>query len=144
MEPHVWKLTWNEGMSVGIPEIDADHKRFVSLLDDLNRAILDRMEPEEIKMRLQAILDDAAKHFAHEEKLFRSWNYPDADEHARKHAAVIKSLQAIQDQLFAYQMPSEWISVGIEVKDILIDHLANEDAKYAEYYHKTIRPRDKA
>ncbi len=143
MEHHTWKIEWDEKVSVGIPEIDADHKRFISLIDDLNRAILDRMEPEEIKKRLQFILDDTARHFAHEEKLLREWNYPDAEEHVRKHASVLNSLQAIQDQLFAYQMPAEWISVGIEVKDILINHLLMEDTKYAEYYRNTIKARSK-
>ncbi len=143
MEHHTWKIEWDEKVSVGIPEIDADHKRFISLIDDLNRAILDRMEPEEIKKRLQFILDDTARHFAHEEKLLREWNYPDAEEHVRKHASVLNSLQAIQDQLFAYQMPAEWISVGIEVKDILINHLLMEDAKYAGYYRNTIKARSK-
>lgn len=143
MEPHTWKVEWNEGMSVGIHEIDVDHKRFILLIGDLNRAIVDRMDLEEIKRRLQLILDDAAKHFAHEEKLLREWRYPDAAEHAKKHAHALKSLEEIQDQLFAYKMTSEWIDVGIKVKDILINHMLTEDSKYAEFYRSTIKPRGK-
>jgi hypothetical protein len=26
-----WTMTWNDGMSVGIPEIDEEHKQFIRL-----------------------------------------------------------------------------------------------------------------
>jgi len=144
MEPHTWKIEWDESMSVGIPEIDADHKRFISLIDELNRAIVDRMGQAEIKIRLQNILDDAARHFAHEEKLFREWQYPDAEEHAKKHENAIRALQAIQDSFMNYGLPSEWINVGLEVKDILINHLVNEDMEYAQFYRNSVKARGKA
>lgn len=141
MESHTWKLEWNEDMSVGIPEIDYDHKRFLFLIDELNHAITDRMSQEEVRVRLQVILDDAATHFAHEERLFREWHYPDAEEHARKHAAALLALQAIHDRLVSYGMPSEWIDVGLRVKEILLSHLLEEDMKYAEYYHSHVKER---
>lgn len=43
-------------MSVGIPEIDDDRKRFISLINEFNRSIVDRLNLSEIKRRLQLIL----------------------------------------------------------------------------------------
>ncbi len=137
---HTWKIEWDDRLSMGIPEIDADHKRFILLTAELNRAIVDRMEPEEIRRRLRAILEDTAAHFVREEKLLREWHYPDAEAHARKHRAVEKALAALQDRLVNYGLPAEWITVGLEVKEILFNHLLTEDIKYAEYYHNTIEP----
>ena len=133
MDPHTWTIEWNDGMSVAIPEIDEDHKRFILLIDNLNRAIADRMELGEIKRRLQLICDDAVQHFAHEEQLFAQWQYPDAQTHAGKHAHILKTLVAIQERSINYDLPLEWITVSMEVKDLLIDHLMTEDMKYAEY-----------
>ncbi len=144
MAPPPWKLEWNDGMSVGIPEIDADHKRFLFLIDELNLAIVDRMALEEIRTRMQNIVDDALRHFAREEELFTQWHYPDAEEHARKHRKVVKDLQELQDRFVDYGLPSEWITVGLEVKDILINHLLTEDMKYAEYFRKTGKTAPKA
>jgi hemerythrin len=143
MNTRTWKLQWNEGMSVGIPEIDADHKRFIFLVDELNRSIVDRMEPEEIKIRLQVIMDDAERHFAHEEKLFKEWKYPDAEEHAEKHANALRALQALHDRFVNYGLSAEWIDVGLEVKNILINHLLTEDMKYAEFFRSTSTTRGK-
>jgi hypothetical protein len=79
VETHVWKIDWNDGLSVVIPEINEDHNRFISLVNEFNRFIVDRMDLSEIKKRLQLIIDDAVQHFAHEERLFKEWHYPDVD-----------------------------------------------------------------
>lgn len=137
MEPHIWKIEWNDGMSVGIPEVDEDHKHFASLVNELNRSIVDHMELCEIKKRLQNVLDDAKQHFAHEEGLFNQWKYPDSAHHADRHAQAIKSLQAIMAKFITYDLESEWIDAGLEVKDLLITHLLTEDMKYAEFYRNS-------
>jgi hemerythrin-like metal-binding protein len=134
LEPHIWKIEWNDGMSVGIPEIDEEHKRFASLVNEFNRAIVDRMDLGEIKKRLQLILEDAEQHFAHEERLFKQWNYPDVEDHANIHAQITKDLHAVMDKFISYDLASEWIETGLKVKDILIKHVLTEDMKYAKYY----------
>ena len=92
-EMNPWKLTWNDGMSVGIQDVDEDHRQFIHLVNQFNSAVADRMSSEEVKKRLQDILDDAVKHFDHEEKLFCEWGYPDAADHACIHAQIIQTLQ---------------------------------------------------
>ena len=134
MEAHIWTIEWNDGMSVGIPEIDEEHKRFSSLVNEFNRAIVDRRELSEIKRRLQLIIEDAERHFAHEERLFKQWKYPDADAHADIHAEITKTLHAVMDKFISYEMASEWIEAGLKIKDILILHILMEDMKYARLY----------
>lgn len=133
MAAPLWRIEWHDGMSVGIPEIDEDHKRFASLINELNRSILDRRGLDEIKDRLQSVMDDAALHFAHEERLFRLWRYPDAEAHADQHARALAAFQEIMKRFVVYGLESEWIQAGLEVKDLLITHLMNEDMKYAQF-----------
>ena len=113
MEAHIWKIEWNDRLSIGIPEIDVDHKRFISLVNEFNRSIAGRMDLSEIKKRLQPILDDAVQHFAHEERLFKQWNYPDVEDHERKHAEIIATLQTIIKQLNGYELMPQWIEAGL-------------------------------
>lgn len=138
MERHVWTIEWNDEMSVGIPEIDEDHKQFVFLVNELNRSIADRMDVSEIRHRLQLVIDDAVRHFAREESLFRQWEYPDADGHAIKHAHAIRALQAIKEEHISYNLESEWIDAGLAIRDLLIGHLLNDDLKYAAFYRDQI------
>jgi hemerythrin-like metal-binding protein len=129
-------LTWSEDMSVGIPEVDEDHKRFFDLINMLNRSITTGKESSLIMKTLQCIIDDAVSHFAHEEKLFREWHYPEADAHAKKHANVVKALEVLQHKFVPYSKDSEWMDAGIKVKKILLEHIVKEDMKYADYYRE--------
>ncbi len=134
MQPHIWRLEWDDSLSVGIPDVDKEHQGFILLINGLNQAIADRMDLAEIRERMQLILDDWEKHFAHEEELFRQWHYPDADEHAKKHEQVTQQLHTVMAEFSHASLGYEWISAGLKVKDTLIDHLLIEDMKYRDYF----------
>ena len=128
-----WRLEWNEGLSMCIPEIDAEHQRFILLVNDLNEAIVGRMDLEVIKRCMQAILNDATAHFAHEEALFKQWGYPQAAEHAAKHAQIMLAMHDIMGHFERGGTEYEWIEAGLQVKQALIEHLLSEDMKYRDY-----------
>jgi hemerythrin len=132
-ETSPWRLEWTDELSVYIPEIDAEHQHFIQLVNELNEAIARRMDVAEIKNRMQAILDDAVAHFAHEEALFREWGYPETEEHAKKHAQITLALQEIMRRSEHDGVEYEWIEAGLKVKEVLIEHLLAEDMKYRDY-----------
>ena len=129
----LWRLEWNEGLSMHIPEIDAEHQRFILLVNDLNEAIIGRMGLEVIKRCMHAILDDAAAHFAHEEALFREWGYPEAEKHAQKHALIMRALHEIMGRFERGGTEYEWIDAGLQIKKALVEHLMTADMKYRDY-----------
>jgi hemerythrin-like metal-binding protein len=128
-----WRLVWSDELSVCIPEIDAEHKHFIMLINELNGAIISRMGIEEIKRCMRAIVDDAVVHFSHEERLFKEWGYPDAAEHAQRHAEAIQYFHKITESFERDGMDYEWIDAGLKVKQALIGHLLAEDMKYRNY-----------
>ena len=140
MKKPKWSLEWNEGMSVGIPEIDDDHKRFISLIDDLNRSIAERMKASEIRKRLFLIIEDTNRHFWQEERFLRELQYPNAEGHARSHQNVRDTLKRIQDAFIPYGLEAEWLDAALIIKQILISHIVNEDMQYAAYF-KSQKPK---
>jgi hemerythrin-like metal-binding protein len=132
-DPSRWSLEWNDGLSVSIPEIDAEHQNFILLVNKLNQAIVGRMEAEKVKYCVQSILHEAARHFAHEERLFKQWGYAEADVHAGKHAEVTRALDEIMGH-FEHGGPSpEWIDEALKIKEALIGHMLSEDMKYRDF-----------
>jgi hemerythrin len=127
MKKAKWNLEWNEGMSVGIREIDADHQRFFSLLNELNRSITERMKSAEIQQRLQLVIDDTERHFEQEEKFLQEWRYPNAKVHASSHKLVLKILKNIQNSFIPYGLEAEWLDVALKIKNILLSHIIAED-----------------
>ena len=136
MKKPKWKLEWNDGMSVGIPEIDEDHKRFILLINELNRSITERMKATEIKKRLQDVIEDANQHFEQEEIFFRERQYPNAEGHAISHNIVKNTLKRIQDSFMPYGLDAEWVDAALVIKQILVNHILTEDMQYADFFAK--------
>lgn len=133
IESSPWRLIWSEELSVCIPEIDAEHQNFIRLVNELNEAIIERKQVEEIKQCMQSLLEDAALHFAHEEKLFKEWKFPQAEEHARKHAQILQALGEIMNNFRQDRVEYEWIEAGLTIKQVLIEHILLEDMKYRDF-----------
>lgn len=138
----IWRLVWNESLSVNIQEIDFEHQHFIRLVNELNEAIIGRMSKKEIKSRMRAILDDALTHFAHEEALFKEWGYPYAEAHARRHAQIIIFLNEIMGGIDHGKMARGWLEAGLAMKQVLVQHLLNEDLKYRDYHAAQNQPSD--
>lgn len=137
MEQRVWRLQWDDSLSVGIPEVDREHQQFIQLVNELNQAIAERMEIAEIRRRMHLLQEDAERHFAHEEQLFRQRQYPEAGPHAEIHAQIMRRLTDIMTLLGRQRFEPEWIAAGLEIKDILVHHLLTEDMKYRDYFRST-------
>ena len=140
-ETSPWRLEWSDDLSVYIPELDAEHKHFIQLINEFNEAITQQMDIAEIEKRMQAILDDAGAHFYHEETLFRQWGYPDTEAHAQKHAKILIELSRIMGETVS-GVEYVCIEVGLKLKKILIGHLLSEDMKYRDYYQQRLLPKE--
>lgn len=133
LESVPWKLEWTEAISVCIPEIDAEHQHFIQLVNDLNEAIIARMDIAEIKQRMRLLQEDAVLHFAHEEALFRQWHYSDAEVHAQKHAQAVQFLDGVMAGFSQTKTEYEWIETALKVKQVLCEHILKEDLKYRDF-----------
>lgn len=132
-ESSPWKLEWSGELSVYIPEIDAEHQRFVRLINELNEVIVSRAGVEAIKLRMRKLQEDAVAHFAHEEALFRQWNYPEAEAHAGKHHQALRFLEGVMAGFAQEKTDYEWVETALKVKQVLIEHIMQEDLKYRDF-----------
>lgn len=129
----VWRLDWDESLSMNLSEIDAEHQHFIQLVNELNEAIIGRLGQEELRKRIQSILDDAAVHFANEEALFKKWGYPDAEAHTNIHAEIMRVLCEINGSFKRDMDEYTCVEAGLAIKQTLIQHLLSEDIKYRDY-----------
>ena len=131
-----WRLDWDEAMSVGIAEIDAQHQHFIELVNELNKCILWRMPLPDIRAAMNAIYTDTQQHFSNEEQLFKEWQYPETHIHAQIHAQILQLLREICDR-FKFDDSSEYelIDAGLKIKHTLVEHLLTEDMKYRDFFY---------
>ena len=127
------KIEWKDEYSVGVEEIDDQHKYFISLLNDLNNAIVAGKSRGELKELFRLVPDYAERHFATEEKYFDDFNYEDAAEHKRKHREMRDEIKRIERTEGGKDIDF-YGNIVYFLKDWLEDHLARMDQKYEKCF----------
>jgi len=126
-----WRIQWTEALSVGVPDIDAEHQHFFGLVNELNKAVRERRaDILSLNKMLREILAVARAHFAHEEQLFAHHGYPGHEHHAEEHEALLKTLDTLLTGLRDDTPETEWIVAGLKIRDALVEHVFEEDMKY--------------
>lgn len=99
-------IVLDPSMTVGIPELDDDHRRLMVIIGRL-RSTIASTEPGDRRRAsvvAQALLEAAEAHFRREEGALRRMGYPRLKEHARDHEAA---LVMVEDLLRALADPAD-------------------------------------
>jgi len=129
-----WGTEWADALSMSNPEIDAEHKHFIDLVNKLNAEIASQGRDKDNILRIMdLILDDARAHFAHEERLFKEKAYPKAQEHSKIHTRLIAELEQGLKDIRNTDLIKRWVEIGLATETALVSHMVDEDTQYIEY-----------
>jgi hemerythrin len=108
-------LTWDKKYEIGLEDIDAQHKRWLELLNEF----YDKLSGDEIKERLFALLKDASDyteyHFDYEEKLMKRLLYPGLEKQHEMHGAIKATLESFRQNLETRKFfPSSEVTVELK------------------------------
>jgi len=124
-------IAWSDKLSMGVPEIDAQHKR---LLDIINRflAALDQGHGDEaVETALRDMRDYTRVHFEDEEKFIERIGFPYLEDHRQEHQMLTAKIGAQLSRMLA-DKPSVK-EVHVFLKSWLVDHLLGWDFNIVEY-----------
>ncbi|WP_320008712.1 bacteriohemerythrin [Maridesulfovibrio sp.] len=120
-------LEWNDKLSVGIDEIDVQHKELVRIINTVHDQMTDGDYNESF---LCTIVDDlhhyAAVHFGMEESLMEKYNYPYMLNHKNKHTEFIDKIVCVANghgrgacsiNMDILNYLSDWLITHINVMD---------------------------
>ena len=92
-------INWEPLYSVGVKEIDEQHKRFFALLNRLYEVI----DKNEVKVNIDEIFKELSFyttfHFGTEEKYFYQFNYERLEEHKLEHNKFRKKIADFQSKI---------------------------------------------
>lgn len=127
-------VEWSDRLSVGIQEIDEQHKYLVGLVNQLNVDLLTSDHgSESANETLDKLIDYTRTHFVVEESLMRILGYPDYESHKQHHEEL---LRRVLD--FKHQMVDRGRVSRSELMEFLekwlTGHIMNEDVLYSEHF----------
>jgi hemerythrin len=127
------KLVWTQALSVGVEEIDAQHRelfrRAARLLDGIQRG-----EPEELGELVLFLHQYAVEHFGAEEEQMRRTRFPGYARHKAEHDRFVSDLLALAREhersgagAFASLKVSHWLTAWLR------EHVSGTDAELGKF-----------
>lgn len=120
-------MEWNDRLSVGVDMIDTDHKRLVSMVNELHDAVRAARGKDVLGKVLDGLVDYTKSHFGREEVEMKKLNYPKAADHMREHAALAKQVLEVQAKYRAGNHAVLSMEVMAFLRDWLLKHIQGSD-----------------
>ena len=126
-------IPWSDDLSVGLQEIDEQHKILISLINSLySESILKKADQSVVDSILSELKQYTVIHFSVEESLFRLFDYPHTETHQKQHDNLKEELATVHRKFKGGE------PVSIELMSFLRrwikNHIMMEDKKYAPFF----------
>jgi len=119
------RTQWTDVLSVGVDQIDEEHRHFIRLLDRFNHAETRGLPEADLYAMLAEVVLYTEEHFTNEEGLMEAAGYPFVDQHRMMHdmaeaevhrlASGTASEEEIRDVLGRFML--NWLVLHIQSAD---------------------------
>jgi hemerythrin len=127
-------VEWSDELSVGIEEIDEQHKVLVNLVNRLfDETVVHQAGTSAVMEEiLHELIEYTVIHFAVEESLFRIFHYPATETHTRHHDELKAQVLDIQKKVKQGEASLN-TELLMFLKRWLTNHILQEDKLYAPF-----------
>jgi hemerythrin len=129
---------WNDKYRTGHATVDSQHQRLFGMVNELHEAIVGGKAKEHLSKSLEALAKYCVEHFATEERLMTSQDYPGYVEHKRKHDELTSKATEI---ITGYQSGKLVLPVTLSqfLADWLRHHIGEEDQKLIGWIQTNVK-----
>jgi hemerythrin len=127
-------MTWKDSFSIGIPEIDKQHKELCDQIDKLFDACSKGKGADEVQKVLNFLEQYTVRHFADEEAYQLKIKYPKFQQHKAKHADFVNQVTKLKKEALAGGVNIAMvIKVNQTISAWLVEHIKNTDSDLKNY-----------
>jgi hemerythrin len=119
---------WTDELSIGVEQIDNQHKKLVSIVNDFHENVDKDSGETAVRKTLKDLVHYVQTHFADEEKVMEKYNYPQLEFHRRMHEGLTDSVFKYVEKLQIGQKIIN-LDMAIFLKGWLENHIAETDKK---------------
>jgi hemerythrin-like metal-binding protein len=123
-------MQWKDEYSVGVAEIDDQHKGVFDLFAVIDAAIDNRESWSDVFFKLEQLREHARFHFALEVSLMRMHGYPKLAEHVDQHKHFLDKLDQLQMTTLSRQVTMNTINY---LSNWYVDHMKVQDRDFVRY-----------
>ncbi len=125
-------LSWEDKYSIGIQEMDDQHRRIVELINTLYDGRIEGNADTATLEALDGVTKYARKHFKDEEDLMEKVNFPQLEEHRAEHHQLVKSIIEFHKRVKGNSPPTNFELFSF-LRKWLVEHIVESDKVYGKY-----------
>lgn len=128
-------FTWSDEYSVGIKEIDEQHKKLFDIINELHDAMKEAKGKAVLGKVIKELISYTEFHFSTEEILLQNCKYPDFNQHKLKHDDFTRKVKEFEQK---YLSGAALLSQEIVqfLRDWLVKHIKESDKQYSLFIIK--------
>jgi hemerythrin-like metal-binding protein len=126
-------IIWSDEYSVNINELDEQHKQLINIINRVYEASQSGAEKSVIRRIFVELAEYAAYHFKAEEKLLKSYGYPNFEQHRRQHQQLVVILLELQLRFRKGTMTLSEDMLNFLKNDWLLKHIVASDKEYSSF-----------
>lgn len=130
-------IVWSQILSVGVDEIDEDHRKLVNIFNILNHSVAEGDAPEYLVAVLTELINCTVWHFSHEERLMLKYGYGEIEEHRAEHRELIESAKELQQEILQTDKPVADEHIEF-LERWLTEHILTADMRLGSYLSQVI------
>lgn len=128
-------ISWLPEYSVGIKEIDDQHKKLVDMITTLEKAITANDTKSLLLQVISKLAEYTVYHFDTEERYFDQFNYEHTKEHKAQHKELVDKVVEIKTKVNTDEITLSFELIDY-LEDWLIEHIMGADKMYTELFIK--------
>ena len=124
-------MEWKEEYSVGLAEIDRQHKELIAYFQRIESALEEGSNWSDLHFRIVELRNFAEFHFEFEEGLMRMFDFPGGESHGNTHQLFFIKLGEIERRVVADDsVKRDMVNFLFEW---LFEHICKSDREYASH-----------
>jgi hemerythrin len=128
------KIEWQDSYSIGVEEIDRQHKQLINTYNAFFTAYFDGKADREVVRLLGFLEEYAAVHFADEEALQQRIGFPDYQQHRQQHQELTQKVAELKARINKEGLSADLVSsAGLLMTGWLIEHISVMDRAIGEF-----------
>lgn len=125
------------GYSIGIDEIDAQHARWIGIIEEFRSVGLKHLVDQAGFVAAERALEELLKytriHFASEEKFIAEHKYPELEVHKMKHRELEGHVVKLLNEVRTHKSNLTPLKLNLLATIWLFEHINQEDGKFARF-----------
>ncbi|HEY3324528.1 MAG TPA: bacteriohemerythrin [Planctomycetota bacterium] len=128
-------ITWDESLSVGVAELDNQHKKLIDIINTLHDAMAKGQGGVVLNKTFSALVQYTRQHFTTEERYFERFKYPASTSHRAEHEDLTVQVLDLKER---FESGRTMLSIQTMnfLKDWLQNHIRKSDKQYGPFFNE--------